>query len=339
MNTKESTCTRILGVRFRPCGKVFFFKTEDPDIKVGDRVVVESMFGLTIGTVIKEVADESVQGEIKSIIRKASEEDLRAEADNRNLEEEAFRFCLERIKARGLPMKLVSTEVMLDRRRIVFYFTADGRIDFRELVKDLAAKYKTRIEMRQIGVRDEAKVLGGLGVCGRPLCCCSFLDSFVPISVRMAKEQQIVLNTAKLTGVCGRLMCCLSYEYEGTIEGEDEIVVESEEGVFCEECPSDTVSSLLDQVVEETEEGSDTEVLTSSDTTDVRETSTQVERELPEGSQPHEPLGPQQEPQRDNRQHGPKTGGDTHDEHRNRKARSEKRRRRRKRKKHKRRRH
>jgi|Deesub1362B_J571_1020462.scaffolds.fasta_scaffold00036_13 cell fate regulator YaaT (PSP1 superfamily) len=249
----EEKKTKIVAVRYRPSGKLFLYETDDPSLSIGDKVVVESMFGLTVGTVIKEVdTDEVEEGrELKKVLRKATEEDLQAMEKNRRLEEEAFNFCLERIEARGMPMKLVATEVTLDIRRIIFYFTAEGRIDFRELVKDLAAKFRTRIEMRQIGVRDEAKMLGGVGVCGRVLCCNCFLDNFVPISVRMAKEQELVLNTTKLTGLCGRLMCCLSYEYEGTIEGEDEIPVETEETILCEECPSETVSSIVRASVEE----------------------------------------------------------------------------------------
>ncbi|NOY65024.1 MAG: hypothetical protein GXO97_06495 [Nitrospirae bacterium] len=223
----------LVGVRFRPCGKIYLFDAGDLDLSEGDTVVVESMFGLTLGRVIKKDIKESDQKEVKKVIRKATEEDLKSYEDNRSLEEEARRFCLERIKARGLPMKLVTTEATLDRKRIIFYFTADGRIDFRELVKDLAAKFRTRIEMRQIGVRDEAKLLGGLGICGRQLCCNSFLSNFAPISIRMAKEQELVLNTSKLTGICGRLMCCLGYEYDGPVEGE---IDEALESCLCEEC-------------------------------------------------------------------------------------------------------
>lgn len=223
----------LVGVRFRPCGKIYLFDAGDLDLAEGDVVVVESMFGLTLGRVIKKDLKESDQKEVKKVIRKATEEDLKSYEDNRSHEEEARKFCLERIKARGLPMKLVTTEATLDRKRIIFYFTADGRIDFRELVKDLAAKFRTRIEMRQIGVRDEAKLLGGIGICGRQLCCNSFLSNFAPISIRMAKEQELVLNTSKLTGICGRLMCCLGYEYDGPVDGE---IDEALESCLCEEC-------------------------------------------------------------------------------------------------------
>ncbi len=244
--TQQQEVERPVGVRFKPCGRVYIFDARDLDVHPGDRVVVESMFGLTLGTVVKEFKKEEINlegKEIKQIVRIATDEDFKNARENEPLQEEAFNFCLERIKARGLPMKLVGTEATLDRRRIIFYFTADGRIDFRELVKDLAAKFKTRIEMRQIGVRDEAKLIGGIGICGRVLCCNSFLSEFVPISIKMAKDQELVLNTSKLTGLCGRLMCCLSYEYEGKIEGEDEIITEDMEGCLCNECTQVQVST------------------------------------------------------------------------------------------------
>ena len=231
----------IIGIRFRPCGRVYTFDRGDLDLNSGDLVVVESIFGLAIGTVVDVEPDVlELPKELKKIIRKASEEDLKAGEANKSLEKEAREYCLERLMARGLPMKLVGTEATLDKRRIIFYFTADGRIDFRELVKDLASKFKTRIEMRQIGVRDEAKLVGGLGLCGRPFCCSSFLVDFVPISIKMAKEQALVLNTPKLSGVCGRLMCCLSYEYEGPLFHSD-VGVDApvdDGGSLCEKCPS-----------------------------------------------------------------------------------------------------
>ena len=207
----------VIGVRFKPCGKIYDFEVNGIDVNKGDLVVVESELGLNIGNVvIDRHTVEEYERKLKKIIRKATEEDLHQRQENKNLEIEAMNNCLERIMARGLPMKLIWTEVTLDRRRIVFYFTAEKRIDFRELVKDLAAKFKTRIEMRQIGVRDEAKMLGSFGICGRELCCTRFLTSFEPISIKMAKRQEIVLNTGKLSGVCGRLMCCLGFEYSET---------------------------------------------------------------------------------------------------------------------------
>lgn len=205
----------VVGIRFKSCGRIYDFEADDMEIKKGDPVVVESEFGLNIGTVISDRhAPATADREFKKVLRKATEEDLRHRDENEELRKEAYQFCYERINARGLPMKLISSEVSLDRKRILFYFTADGRIDFRELVKDLAAKFKTRIEIRQIGVRDAVKVIGGLGMCGRELCCRTFLTAFEPISIKMAKRQDLVLSVTKLSGVCGRLMCCLGYEYE-----------------------------------------------------------------------------------------------------------------------------
>jgi len=204
-----------VGVRFRTCGKIYYFSDNELEISRGDCVVVESSFGMTIGRVVTEklpVGGE--ERELKKIIRKATDDDICCKQKNVDLEKEARAFCLERIKARGLQMKLVCTEATLDKKRVIFYFTADGRIDFRELVKDLASKFKTRIEMRQIGVRDETKLIGGLGICGREVCCNTFLTGFAPISIKMAKKQELVLNTSKLSGLCGRLMCCLNYELD-----------------------------------------------------------------------------------------------------------------------------
>ncbi|MCS7215296.1 MAG: regulatory iron-sulfur-containing complex subunit RicT [Thermodesulfovibrio sp.] len=220
----------IAYVRVRPFGKVYrYSNTLGEEIKAGDFVVVEGDFGITLGYVIK-VANGS-ENSLKPLLRKATQEDMETYEKNLSLENEAWEFCLERIYERKLPMKLLVVESALDRKRIIFYFTAEGRIDFRELVKDLAAKFKTRIEMRQIGVRDEAKFIGGIGVCGRELCCKTFISFFKPISLRMAKDQEIVLNVSKLSGVCGRLKCCLRYEYYGEIEEviQDEEIITQEE--------------------------------------------------------------------------------------------------------------
>ncbi len=204
----------VVGIRFKSCGKIYDFEVNGLEVKPGDRVVVESEFGLSIGNVVAGPrTTEGPEKDMKKVLRLASEDDVKQKRQNEQFEREARSFCLERIMARGLPMKLVCSEVTLDRKRIIFYFTADGRIDFRELVKDLAARFRTRIEMRQIGVRDKAKMVGGLGLCGKELCCRLFLTSFEPISIKMAKQQELVLNTGKLSGVCGRLMCCLGYEY------------------------------------------------------------------------------------------------------------------------------
>jgi cell fate regulator YaaT (PSP1 superfamily) len=210
----------IVGVRFKPCGKIYDFETDGIEVSKGDCVVVESELGLNLGSVVAEphpVGDQDKK--FKKIIRKATEEDLLLKKENERLEIEARDNCLERIMARGLPMKLIGTEATLDKKRIIFYFTADKRIDFRELVKDLASRFKTRIEMRQIGVRDSARIIGSLGICGRELCCARFLTSFEPISIKMAKKQELVLNTNKLSGACGRLMCCLGFEYSEISSG------------------------------------------------------------------------------------------------------------------------
>jgi cell fate regulator YaaT (PSP1 superfamily) len=207
----------IVGIRFKSCGKIYDFEVDGIDVGRGDFVVVESDLGLNIGhIVIERHTIEASDKKLKKLIRKATEEDLVQRQENKKLEDEARDYCLERIMARGLPMKLISTEATLDKKRIIFYFTAEKRIDFRELVKDLASRFKTRIEMRQIGVRDGARIIGSLGICGRELCCNKFLTSFEPISIKMAKKQELVLNTGKLSGVCGRLMCCLGYEYSET---------------------------------------------------------------------------------------------------------------------------
>lgn len=204
----------IVGIRFKSCGKIYEFDTNDLALRKGDKIVIDSEFGLSIGTVVEPPhAIETSPKDLKKVLRLASNEDFKQKADNEKFEQEAKSFCYERVMARGLPMKLVRAEATLDRKRIVFYFTADGRIDFRELVKDLAARFKTRIEMRQIGVRDKAKLVGGFGLCGQELCCKAFLSNFEPISIKMAKQQDLTLNTGKLSGACGRLMCCLGYEY------------------------------------------------------------------------------------------------------------------------------
>ena len=205
----------VIGIRFKNCGRIYDFELNGIEVSVGNSVIVESEFGLSIGKVIEGPHHiESPEKELKKVLRLATDNDLKQKKNNELFEKESRDFCNERIMARGIPMKLVCSEVTLDRKRIVFYFTADGRIDFRELVKDLAAKFKTRIEMRQIGVRDKAKLVGGLGLCGKEFCCRLFLTSFEPISIKMAKQQELVLNTGKLSGVCGRLMCCLGYEYD-----------------------------------------------------------------------------------------------------------------------------
>ena len=208
---------RIIGVRFRTAGKIYFFDPLQFDIKRGDHVIVETARGIEFGTVvsdIREVEEDKVVQPLKPVIRIASERDIAQEQENRAKEKEAFKICLEKIHKHGLEMKLIDAEYTFDNNKVLFYFTADGRIDFRELVKDLAGVFKTRIELRQIGVRDETKIIGGIGICGRPLCCHSYLSDFIPVSIKMAKEQNLSLNPTKISGVCGRVMCCLKNEEE-----------------------------------------------------------------------------------------------------------------------------
>ncbi len=208
---------KVIGVRFRTAGKVYFFDPVDYDIKRGDHVIVETARGVEFGTVVgdpKEVEDDKVVQPLKPVLRIATQKDVEQEAANKEKEKEAFKICLEKIRKHELAMKLIDAEYTFDNNKVLFYFTADGRIDFRELVKDLAAVFKTRIELRQIGVRDETKILGGIGICGRPLCCHTHLSEFIPVSIKMAKEQNLSLNPTKISGVCGRLMCCLKHEEE-----------------------------------------------------------------------------------------------------------------------------
>lgn len=211
----------VIGVRFKKAGKIYYFNPGDLDIKKGDFVVVETARGIEFGECVvgmKELREGEIVAPLKNVIRKALEEDINANKTNKENEEEAFKICLEKIKAHDLTMKLIDVEYTFDNNKVIFYFTADGRVDFRELVKDLASIFRTRIELRQIGVRDEAKMTGGLGPCGRSLCCSTFLGEFAPVSIKMAKEQNLSLNPTKISGICGRLMCCLNYEQE-TYEG------------------------------------------------------------------------------------------------------------------------
>lgn len=212
---------QIIGVRFRKSGKVYYFDPAGFEIQKGDHVIVETVRGVEYGLVVlapKEVEDDKVIKPLKSVMRVATPEDARINEANEIEEKEAFNICLEKIRKHELEMKLIDSEYTFDKNKLLFYFTADGRIDFRELVKDLASVFRTRIELRQIGVRDETKMIGGIGICGRPLCCHTFLSDFAPVSIKMAKEQNLSLNPAKISGMCGRLMCCLkneedAYEY------------------------------------------------------------------------------------------------------------------------------
>ena len=206
---------KVVGIRFKKAGKIYYFDPVDTGVEVGDHVIVETVRGLEYGTVVigaRDVEENKLVSQLKPVMRKATEQDALKVQENKVREKEAFNICLRKIAKHGLPMRLIDVEFTFDVNKIIFYFTADGRIDFRELVKDLASVFRTRIELRQIGVRDEAKMLGGIGSCGRPLCCATFLGDFEPVSIRMAKDQNLSLNPAKISGVCGRLMCCLKYE-------------------------------------------------------------------------------------------------------------------------------
>jgi cell fate regulator YaaT (PSP1 superfamily) len=208
---------KIIGVRFRNASKVYYFDPKDMDLKRGDRVIVETSRGVECGKVVlspREVEEEKVVLPLREVKRIATESDLKIEKENMEKEKEAYRICRQKIRQHELEMKLVLAEYTFDRKKVMFYFTADGRVDFRELVKDLASVFKTRIELRQIGVRDETKLLGGIGICGRPFCCATYLSEFAPVSIKMAKEQNLSLNPTKISGVCGRLMCCLKNEEE-----------------------------------------------------------------------------------------------------------------------------
>ena len=211
---------KIIGVRFRNAGKIYYFDPKKLPVKKGDHVIVETARGIEYGSVVadpRDVTDDQVVQPLKPVIRIANADDNARAQRNKEKEKEAFRICLEKIRKHKLEMKLIDTEYTFDNNKVLFYFTADGRIDFRELVKDLASVFKTRIELRQIGVRDETKVVGGVGICGRELCCHTFLSEFAPVSIKMAKEQNLSLNPTKISGVCGRLMCCLKNE-EDTYE-------------------------------------------------------------------------------------------------------------------------
>lgn len=206
---------KVIGVRFKKAGKIYYFSPAEFDIKRGQYVIVETARGIEFGECvigIKEISEEEIVSPLKCVIRIADEKDIQKHRDNKAKEIEALDICLKKIKEHNLEMKLIDVEYTFDNNKVIFYFTADGRVDFRELVKDLATIFKTRIELRQIGVRDEAKMVGGLGPCGRPMCCSTFLGDFASVSIKMAKEQNLSLNPTKISGICGRLMCCLNYE-------------------------------------------------------------------------------------------------------------------------------
>lgn len=207
----------VVGIRFRGAGKIYYFTPKNLELKKGDHVIVETAVGVEYGEVAlekRQVTDDQVKKPVKEIMRKANEKDDQKYEQNKEKEKKAFKTCKEKIAKHGLEMKLIKVEYTFDGKKIMFYFTADGRVDFRELVKDLASVFRTRIELRQVGVRDEAKLIGGIGMCGRELCCSTFLPSFAPVTIKMAKEQNLSLNPTKISGICGRLMCCLKNEQE-----------------------------------------------------------------------------------------------------------------------------
>lgn len=209
--------TKVVGIRFRNVGKIYYFNPKNYRMKIGDHVIVETARGVEFGKVVlgpKEVEEQEVVHPLKEVLRVATQADEEKEKQNRLKERDAFKICQKKIREHGLEMKLIDAEYTFDNNKVLFYFTADGRIDFRHLVKDLAAIFKTRIELRQIGVRDETKILGGIGICGRCLCCHTYLSEFAPVSIKMAKEQNLSLNPTKISGVCGRLMCCLKHEQD-----------------------------------------------------------------------------------------------------------------------------
>ena len=214
----------VVGVRFKKAGKIYYFDPDNIDIKKEDNVILETARGVEFGQVVvgsKEVQENEITAPLKKVMRLATEEDEIKNKENKIKQEQAFNICVDKIEKHKLNMKLVDVEYTFDNNKVIFYFTADGRVDFRDLVKDLASIFRTRIELRQIGVRDEAKMVGGIGPCGRTMCCSSFLGEFEPVSIKMAKEQRLSLNPAKISGICGRLMCCLKYEqdnYEESIK-------------------------------------------------------------------------------------------------------------------------
>lgn len=229
---------KIIGVRFKSVGKIYYFDPASEDIKSGDKVIVETSRGVECGEVVltdKEISETDFSSPIKPIIRVATENDFKIIEKNKQKEKDAFKICEQKIKAHKLKMNLIDVECTFDNNKLLFYFTAENRVDFRELVKDLAAVFRTRIELRQIGVRDEAKMLGGLGICGQPFCCSRFLGEFQPVSIKMAKEQGLSLNPTKISGTCGRLMCCLKYEqdnYEELLKTTPKVgaIVKTEDG-------------------------------------------------------------------------------------------------------------
>lgn len=253
---------KVIGIRFRTAGKIYYFDPASIELKRGEHVIVETARGVEYGTVVMpptDMEDSQVTQPLKQVMRKATKEDAEKEKKNREKEKDAFKICKEKIVKHGLDMKLIDAEYTFDNNKVLFYFTADGRVDFRELVKDLASVFKTRIELRQIGVRDETKILGGIGFCGRPLCCHTYLSDFAPVSIKMAKEQNLSLNPTKISGICGRLMCCLKNEEETYEELNKKLpnngdTVTTEDGFKGEVVSVNVLRQLVKVVIEEGDE-------------------------------------------------------------------------------------
>jgi len=276
---------KVVGVRFKKVGKIYYFDPGDLDIQLNENVIVETARGIEFGLVVvpnTEVPEEEIVPPLKRVIRIADEEDKKHYEENTRKEKEAFDICLKKISDHKLEMKLIDVEYTFDNNKVLFYFTADGRVDFRELVKDLAAVFRTRIELRQIGVRDEAKMMGGLGVCGRVLCCNSFLGDFQPVSIKMAKEQGLSLNPTKISGACGRLMCCLKYEQEAY---EEILTRVPKEGAIVETPDGQGVVmgiSLLKELVKvklDNDNEADLKIYTASQVKVIKDVATQEELE------------------------------------------------------------
>ncbi len=278
---------KVVGVRFKDAGKIYYFDPGDLEIGLNENVIVETARGIEFGYVVvpnTEISEEEIVTPLKSVIRVATEDDKKHHEENAKKEKEAFNICLQKIEAHNLEMKLIDVEYTFDNNKVLFYFTADGRVDFRELVKDLASVFRTRIELRQIGVRDEAKMMGGLGVCGRVLCCYSFLTDFQPVSIKMAKEQGLSLNPTKISGACGRLMCCLKYEHEAY---EEMISRVPKEGAIVETPDGQGVvisSSLLKELVKvklDNENETDLKIYDASDVKVIKDVSRdEIEEEV-----------------------------------------------------------
>lgn len=258
---------KVVGIRFKKAGKIYYFDPVDIDVKAGDCAIVETARGVEFGDVVlgpKEVPEEEIVAPIKPVLRKALEEDYVKAKENRQKEKEALAICQEKVEKHNLEMKLIDVEYTFDNNKVIFYFSAEGRVDFRELVKDLAAVFKTRIELRQIGVRDEAKMLGGIGPCGVPLCCSTWLGDFEPVSIKMAKEQSLSLNPNKISGICGRLLCCLKYEQDAYEDAKERLPNEGEKVKTPEGIGEILQVNLIQETIKVRLKGEDTKIMNFS---------------------------------------------------------------------------